>query len=175
MTSALVLTPLLLLGLVAVLFVPVFTRLFKRCPVQEITSEWLDSFSVSSYYPMQGLLNDEDFRFLSRQPGFDLSLYRKLRRDRLNIFKQYLNRSIGDFNRLDTAVRTMISLSTQDCSDLASRLIWLRVRFSFAVMKAECSYRLCLIGFRSLAVKSLLVQLENMYVQLGDISATQAA
>ena len=174
MTSALVLAPLLLVGLLAVLFVPVFAKLFKRCPVQEITSEWLETFLVSSYYPMQGLLNDEDFTFLCRQPGFDLSLYRKLRRDRLNIFKQYLNRSIVDFNRLHTAVRTVISVSTHDCSDLAWSLIWLKLRFSFAVLKADCSYRLCLIGFQSLAVRSLLVHLEKMYVQLGDISAAQA-
>jgi len=59
--------------------------------MEEITPEWLENFSTSVYHPMEGLLADEDFRFLSRQPGFDLSLYRKLRRERLRIFRQYLN------------------------------------------------------------------------------------
>jgi len=62
--------------------------------MEEITPEWLENFSTSVYHPMEGLLADEDFRFLSRQPGFDLSLYRKLRRERLRIFRQYLNLSL---------------------------------------------------------------------------------
>ncbi len=174
MTSALVLTPLLLLGLVLALLVPVIVKLLKRRPIQEVTPEWLESFSVASYYPMESLLNDEDFRFLSRQPGFDLSLYRKLRRDRLHIFKQYLDRSIVDFNRLHIAVRAFLPYVEEDCSDIVSRLIWLKFRFSCAVLNAELSYLLCLIGFKSLAVRSLILQLEEMSAQLGVVSAMQA-
>jgi len=143
--------------------------------VQEVTAEWLEGFSVAAYYPMEELLNDEDFKFLSRQPGFDLSLYKKLRRDRLHIFKQYLNRAIRDFNRLHTAVRTLLPYVPQDCSDVATRLIWLRIRFSYAVLKAQFSYHLCLIGFHSLAVRSLIGQLDEMNQQLNAVTAAQAA
>ncbi len=108
MTSALVLTPLLLVGLIVLLFVPVLAKLSRKCSAREVTPEWLESFSIASYHPMAGLLNDEDFKFLSQQPGFDLSLYKKLRRERLRIFKQYLNRSIADFNRLHRAVRSIL-------------------------------------------------------------------
>ncbi len=175
MTAVLVLTPLLLVGLFAILFSPVIVRLLSRCPSSEITPEWLDSFSVALYYPMERLLNHEDFQFLSRQPGFDLSLYRKLRRERLRIFKQYLNRSIVDFNRLHSAVRVAVAYASVDCSDVVTRLIWLRLRFSAAVLRAELSYRLCLIGFQSLAVHSLIVQLEEMNRQLSLTSAAQPA
>ncbi len=173
MTSVLVLTPLLLVVLLSALFFPVLAKLLKRCPAQEITSDWLETFSVSSYHPMEGLLSDEDFKFLSRQPGFDLSLYRKLRRERLRIFKQYLDRAIIDFNRLHTAVRTIVAHASYDCSDVAGKLIWLRIRFSWAVLKAEFSYHLCLLGFRSLAVRSLIGQLDEMYAQLGLVTAAQ--
>jgi hypothetical protein len=171
----LVVTPLLLVGLCTGLLIPVLARLLRRCPAEDITPEWLESFSVSSYYPMQGLLNDEDFEFLSRQPGFDLSLYRKLRRERLHIFKQYLNRSILDFNRLHMAVRIILPHMKEDCSELVSRLIWLKVRFCCAVLRAEFSYRLCLVGFRCLAVRSLISQLEEMNSQLTLVAASQRA
>ncbi len=172
MTSALVLTPLLVIGLTLVLFVPVITRLLKKSLPQEITPEWLENFSVASYYPMESLLGDEDFKFLSRQPGFDLSLYRKLRRDRLHIFKQYLNRAIVDFNRLHTAARAVLPYANEDCSDQVSRLIWLKIRFSYSVLKAEWSYRMCFIGFKSLAVRELLCHLEEMNTQLSLIAAS---
>jgi hypothetical protein len=157
------------------LFVPVLVKLLKGSPAQEITSEWLDSFSVASYYPMEELLSDEDFKFLARQPGFDLSLYRKLRRDRLHIFKQYLNRAIADFNRLHTAIRMLVAYSQEDCSEVVARLVRLRIGFFCAVIKAEFSYRLCLVGFRSLAVRSLIGRLEEMNLQLDQVLAPRAA
>ncbi len=175
LTSALVLTPLLLFGLFTALLVPVLMRLLRTCPVREIPADWLENFSVSSYYPMEKLLAEEDFKFLSRQPGFDLSLYRKLRRDRLHIFKQYLNRSIVDFNRLHAAVRAIVPHIAEDRSDLISRLIWLKVRFSCAAIRAEISYRLCLLGIGNLAVRSLISELEHMNLQFNLVAAAQAS
>jgi hypothetical protein len=172
--SALVLAPILLFGLFTALLVPVLTRLLRSCAIREIPSDWLENFSVASYYPMERLLAEEDFKFLSRQPGFDLSLYRKLRRDRLHIFKQYLNRSIVDFNRLHAAVRAILPYVAEDRSDIASRLIWLKFRFSCAAIRAEISYRLCLLGIGTLAVHSLISELEHMSLQFNRIAAAQA-
>jgi hypothetical protein len=124
---------------------------------------------------MQGLLAEEDFNFLCRQPGFDLSLYRKFRRDRLRIFKQYFNRLILDFNRLHATARAILASSPEDCSEFVTQLIWLKIRFSVAVMRVEANYLLCLIGFRSLAVGALIVRLEEMSAQLTSIAAAQAA
>lgn len=123
---------------------------------------------------MEGLLSDEDFNFLSRQPGFDLSLYRKLRRDRLNIFKQYLNRLILDFNRLHVAARFLLAQSADDQSKLVTRLAWLRIRFCVAVIRAQFSYALCCIGFNCVAAKSVIRYLEQMSSELSLIPALQA-
>ena len=171
MISPIVLTPLLLVAIWLVLFLPVISRLLRRSPVEEITSEWLENFSVSAYYPMERLLNDEDFAFLSKQPGFDLSLYRKLRRERLRIFKQYLDRAIIDFNRLHSMIRGIIPRLNTDCSDLVTQLVKIKLRFYFAVLSAELSYYLCLVGFRSLTVRSLIIQLEEMNSQFGLVAA----
>ena len=105
---------------------------------------------------MQDLLADEDFVFLSRQPGFDESLHRKLRRERLHIFRQYLIRLIVDFNRLHAVARMILARSSEDRSDMVAKLMKLKFQFSLAVMQAECSYLLCCVGFRFLAARKLI-------------------
>jgi len=124
---------------------------------------------------MQGLLGDEDFNFLSRQPGFDLSLYRKLRRERLNIFQQYLKRIVVDFNRLHLTARFLLAQSAEDRSELVQHLFFLKIRFSCAVIQAQFSYYLCCLGFRCLSAAALIRRLEEMSVQLATIPAAQAA
>jgi hypothetical protein len=167
--------PLVLGGFMLALFFPVLRWLCRRAAVEEITPEWLDAFSVAAYYPMQGLLSDEDFVFLSRQPGFDISLYRKLRRERLHIFRQYLIRLIVDFNRLHAFARLILSRSNQDRSDVVAKLLRLKLEFFMAVLQAECSYLLCRLGFRFLAARRLISALENMSLELATLSQTHAA
>lgn len=175
LSSVAVVAPLFLGGIILALFFPTLRWLCRRTAVEEITPEWLESFSVSAYYPMQGLLSDEDFTFLSRQPGFDESLYRKLRRERLHIFQQYLIRLILDFNRLHAVARMMLARSDRDRSDAVSKLMKLKLQFSIAVFQAETSYLLCCVGFKFLAVRRLIAVLENMSLELSTLSATQAA
>ena len=175
MTALLLFTPLVILALGVAFLLPRLARVYTRCEIEEITPDWLENFSTSYYESMGGLLGAEDFAFLSRQPGFDLSLYRKLRRERLHIFRQYLVRLIRDFNRLHYAARLLIAHRAQDRSDLLSKLLWLKLRFSVAVMRAELSYVFCCLGLRSLAVRALILNLEEMHAQLKAISAPQPA
>ena len=174
MISVLLLAPLLLCAVTAAFAIPVLVKLYRRGRVEEITPEWLEAFSVSVYEPMNGLLADEDFKFLSRQPGFDLSLYRKFRRDRLRIFRQYLDRLVNDFNRMHLMTRVLIARSPEDCSDLISGLVRLKLRFSVTLVKAEVNYVLCLLGMRSLAVRGLLLDIEEMHAQFTAAFAMQA-
>jgi len=167
--------PLVAGSLVVGLFFPILRWLCRKTSLDEITPEWLESFSIEAYYPMQGLLSDEDFVFLSRQPGFDPSLHRKLRRERLHIFRQYLIRLIVDFNRLHAFARFILSRSNQDRSDVVTRLLKLKLQFSIAVFQAECSYRLSCLGFRFLAARRLISTLENMSLELAALSQAHAA
>ena len=175
MSSALLLTPVVLFGLSLSFALPVLLRLFRKSRVDEITPEWLENFSPASYYPMQGLLSTEDFVFLSRQPGFDFSLYRKLRRERLNIFHGYLRRAITDFNRLHLVARAAIAKAPADSSALLGKLIRLKMKFSLAVLHAEASYLFCCLGFRFLAARAVILRLEEMHAQLSLISSSQLA
>jgi len=175
MSVALIFTPVVLFLLTSVFLVPVLVRLLRGSSLAEVTPEWLENFTTAAYYPMEGLLAQEDFRFLSRQPGFDFSLYRKLRTDRLRIFRQYLNRLIGDFNRLHAVARFLVSQGSEDRSDVAGQLIVLRLRFSVSVLRVEASYLMCRFGWRSLAIGNLIARLEDMSGHLNAISAARLA
>ena len=145
---------------------PVLFRLWRPCQVSELTAEWYETFNLASYVPMQGLLAKDDFQFLSRQPGFDPSLFRKLRRDRLRIFRQYLNRLIVDFNRLHTLARLVVSQAPDDQSVLFAKLMHLRFRFWSAILRVEVSYLVCRLGIRPVAVTEVLESLDAMTRQL---------
>ena len=173
--TVLVLIPIAVAALSLAFLVPIVRNLYRRCDVDEITSEWLDDFSPACYYPMRRLLADEDFRFLSRQPGFDLSLYKKLRQERLYIFRQYLSRMVVDFNRLHMAARLILARGNEDQSHLVTQLIWLKVKFSFAVIHAEFSYLLCSAGCETLAVRATILRLEEMSFQFNSLSAPRVA
>ncbi|HMF74324.1 MAG TPA: hypothetical protein VK604_01550 [Bryobacteraceae bacterium] len=163
-----VLAPMLILGY------PVLTRLLKGCRIEEINAEWLENFSAALYYPMEGLLSDEDFTFLSRQPGFDASLYRKLRRDRLRIFRQYFLRLIRDFNRLHSVGRALLAETKEDHSELILKMILLKARFSLSVLCVEANYWWCFVRFRPLVVRSLISSLEEMNAHLHSLGRVPA-
>ena len=173
MSFVLILTPLLLFIATLLFLVPVLGRLFRQCHVSDVTPEWLENFSPVTYRPMEYLLADEDFDFLVRQPGFEASLSKKLRKDRLRIFRQYLNRLISDFNRLHVYARYLIAKSKdgQDYSALLGRLIWLRFRFSFTVLRVEASLALSYFGFQPRVVHVAISQLSEMNGYLNAITA----
>ena len=168
---------LLILSLIALSLLaiaPVLVRLLRDHSMDDAAWQSLESFSVSTYYPMRCLLAEEDFSFLVRQPGFDFSLYRKLRRERMLIFRQYMGRLITDFNRLHSATRFLISHSQEDHSELLIRLLKLRFRFSLSVMRAEFSFYSCWCGLSSLAAHAAIARLEEMSSEFSDlVSALQ--
>lgn len=163
-----------LTGLCVLGVTPVLRRLFKKTSIEDITPEWMESFSVERYRPMVGLLSDEDFAFLSRQPGFDPSIYRKLRRERLIIFEQYLNRLILDFKKLHVTARYLVAQSEEDHSDLASALIRLRISFAWNVLTVQMRFQLFKLGVGKVNTQILINKLQQMSEQL-NLAAVPAA
>jgi hypothetical protein len=149
------------------LVVPTVWRLLKPSRIEDISSDWLETFTVRAYDPMDRLLSDEDFRFLYCQPGFDLALYRKLRRDRLQIFREYLHRMISDFNRLHLIARVLVARAPEDQSHLVIRLIVLKARFSVEVLRAQAGCWLCWFSIRTIGVRTLISQMEELSATLG--------
>jgi len=175
LAPVLVVVPAIVLVALSAYALPVLWRVFRNCKAEDITQEWLENFSVSTYSVMEGLLDQRDFDFLSRQSGFDLSLYRKLRRERLSIFRQYLTRLVLDFNRLYYSARILLAHMPEDQSSAFSGLMTVKLRFTGLVLKTEMNYLLCLVGLQTLEVRGLLQNLEDMNAQLLQISAEQSA
>ena len=124
---------------------------------------------------MHTLFDDDDFAFLSRQPGFDLHLYRKLRKERLRIFRQYLKRVVSDYDRLHKSARLLVAEDHDEHSDVLAELIRLKLIFSWTVLRARSNYLLCCFGYRTLAVRALIVRLEDLSTQLSAIATRQIA
>lgn len=171
MSVPLVIAPLVLFIALLVFILPVLIRLLRQCHLAEITPEWLESFTPTTYRPMELLLAEEDFNFLLRQPGFESSIGKKLRQDRVRIFRQYLHRLIADFNRLHVYARFLISQGDTDQSVLIPRLVWLRVRFSTTVLRLELSLFLAYFGFQPRLVSRAIAQLDEMSTCLYSLSA----
>jgi hypothetical protein len=154
---------------------PVLKKLFRKTSLDDITPEWLESFSVDRYLPMVGLLADEDFAFLARQPGFDSAIYKKLRRERLEIFDQYFSRLVLDFKKLHLAARYMVARAPEDHSDVVLKLVRLRYAFAVSAFHVHFRYLLCRAGAGTLESKVLLVRLQQMSDQLSALSIAHAA
>src|SRR5260370_7986280 len=86
---------------------------------------------------MERLLQGEDFRFLSSQPGFSSSLGRHFRSERRRIFRSYLRNLSKDFSRVSMACHMLIIHAADDRGDLAKRLIRKRLMFRFGVVAIE--------------------------------------
>lgn len=153
---------------------PVIKKLFRKTSLDDITPEWLGSFSVERYRPMLGLLAHEDFAFLVRQPGFDITIYKKLRRERLEIFDQYFSRLVLDFKKLHTTARYMVARAPEDHSDVVLKLVRLRYAFAISVFQVHFRYLLCRVGIGTLESRVLLTRLQQMSDQLSALTASQA-
>lgn len=154
---------------------PVLRRLLRRTTIEDVTPEWVESFSVERYRPMLGLLGNEDFAFLSRQPGFDPSIYKKLRRERLAIFEQYLSRLILDFKKLHATARYFVARSEVDRSDVAMKLVRLRWAFSMNVVEVHLQLQLCRLGIGTVEPRMVVAKLQQMSEQLSALTLPQPA
>jgi hypothetical protein len=124
---------------------------------------------------MLGLLANEDFAFLSRQPGFDPSIYKKLRRERLSIFEQYLCRLILDFKKLHATARYFVARSDHDRSDVAAKLIRMRWAFAVSVVEVHLQLQLCKVGVGTVEARMVVAKLQQMSDQLSTLTLPQTA
>jgi hypothetical protein len=154
---------------------PVLKRLFRKTTLDDITPEWLESFSVERYRPMLSLLSNDDFDFLSSQPGFDASIYKKLRRERLAIFDEYFRRLISDFKKLHTTARYLVARESEDHSSEAMKLVELRFAFMTAVFAVHFRYLLCKAGVGTMEAQILFKRLQEMNDHLGHLHLPQTA
>jgi hypothetical protein len=150
-------------------FVSLFWRLVSRSDNQASTVEWFESFSVESFAPMERLLDQSDFEFLSGQPGYRPEIGARLLKERKKLFLGYLRLLIGDFNQLLRIARLMIVYSTEDRGEFAKALWRQQVAFYFAVSAVRVRVALYPMGWTSLDVSRLMQALESMRSQIAQL------
>src|ERR1017187_287214 len=70
-----------------------------------VTAEWIADLSGDRYRPMLRLLDGSDLEFLRLQPGFNGRMATKLRQQRCQIFKGYMQTLQVDFGRTVVALK----------------------------------------------------------------------
>jgi len=117
--------------------------LLKGQQVVEGKGELLgDRFSPERYEPMNRLLAPEDLDFLKGRAGISPEVLRRLKHERIRIFKLYLSELSGDFQYLHAQVRRLIADAPEEYADLVSVAMGQQVRFRLAL--AGVHFRLAL-------------------------------
>jgi hypothetical protein len=141
-------------------------RLVSSMSVQGVDPEWLKSFSMSSYRPMERLLNQEDLVFLRAQRGFEPKIEKELRASRCRLFRMFLKDLGRDFNRLHYALRLMVLYAPSDCPELAKTLLVQKFSFFVALVTVRVRLELYALGFGPADVRGLISAVDGMRAEL---------
>ena len=118
------------------------------------------------YRPMERLLLEEDFRFLSSQPGFSARLGRRFRAERRRVFRAYLRSLSMDFGRVSKACQMLVIHAAEDRGDLAKGIIRQRLLFALGIFAVEGRLLLHAAGVGTVDVHGLVESLETMQAQI---------
>jgi hypothetical protein len=162
--------------LVAVLTIGLLLKSLMRQSREPVPDEaWLRNFSAARYRPMLRLLAEDDYEFLMAASN-DKAAVRRLRAERRQIFRMYLNNLTRDFSRLHLAARIMVLESEQERSEVAERLMRIRFEFFVGVLAVRCRLALHGLGIGTVDVRRLVEAIETMGGDLRTlVPATQSA
>jgi hypothetical protein len=138
-TLACILVPALVFGAV---WIQARRRIAAMRRRMETLSEWNQELSLDGYRPMLRLLDENDIRFLKSQPGARPGLVRRLRRQRYQIFRGYLESLKRDFERGCDLLMVAAVQSHAERRDIIRALLVSRAKFSLALWRVH--YRLVL-------------------------------
>jgi hypothetical protein len=153
--------------------IAIFRRALRTTVAVAPGPDWAAEFKPSRYRPMQRLLRESEFAFLSEQPGYQAPIARRLRAERRRIFRQYLKMLQRDFDRFYALAKMMIVHSSEDRSEFAAALVRQRIAFTFAVMSVELRLALHMSGV-GIDIAALTGSLESLRLQVQQLSPVPA-
>ena len=152
--------------LVLILAVLLVRRLGTGSECLPVTTEWLEDLSDDRYRPMLRLLEESDFRFLRAQKGFTPAMEKRLRGQRVEVFRGYLKMLEGDFKRVCMALRIVMVQSEFDRPDLASVLIHRQLVFACGIVSVEFRLVLFRWGIANVDASGLVKMFDGMRLEL---------
>ncbi len=135
---------------------------------------WVRDFTVARYHPMERLLDEEDFRFLAGQAGYEPRIGRRLRRQRRRVLRAYLRALVRDFGRLHAAARRLLADSTVDRPDLGAVLVKQYATFHLRVFEVRFRLVMNAAGIGSVDVRGLLGSLECLNGECRQLASAHA-
>lgn len=132
-----------------------YFRLAVASRADTTSADWWEQFSPDRYLPMKRLLRREDFEFLSTLPGYHPSVARELRRQRMRIFRAYLEELRMDFRRLQSIGQAMLIAGTPE-PGLPDELFRQRVRFARAYWRVRFSMLAWRLGLGEVEASALV-------------------
>jgi hypothetical protein len=145
-----------------------FRKLSAASKVLPVGIDWVSQASSTRYHPLQRLLQEDDYAFLSSQ-GCDRQVVRHLRSQRRKLFRRFLTSLTSDFGRVCCALRLLIVHSAQDRPDLAAMLYKQRILFVLGLVNVHWHLAMNACGLGCVDARGLLRVLENMRLQLGQL------
>jgi hypothetical protein len=142
-----------------------YRTLAARQNAEGSIEEWL-VLAPGKYRPMERLLQEQDFRFLSSQPGFSARVGRRFRTERRRIFRAYLRSLSMDFGRVSKACQLLMIHAAEDRGDLAKSIIQQRLLFAMGILAVEGRLLLHAAGVGTVDVHGLVESLEAMQAQI---------
>ena len=150
----------------AVAFGILFHRLSSRVDSPAQADEWLERFAIETYAPLGRLMDEADYEFLARQPGYTPSIARVLRAERRKVLAGYLRLLVRDFNNLLAFAKMMLVQAGEDQPEFATSLFREQARFYFLICVVYCDLRLPAFGAGRARVDELVRSLGRMQERL---------
>jgi hypothetical protein len=161
-------------GLLLLCAVVLIWKMMSSIRVRSVDPEWLKNFSVSSYRPMERLLDEDDITFLKEHSGYEPGMEDRLRSDRLRVFRMYLKNLGRDFNRLHYALRLIVLHATEDSPELAKTLIKQKLVFLMSFAAVHVRLELYRYGISGVDVHGLISTLDTMQHELQSMMSPPA-
>jgi hypothetical protein len=155
-------------------FIVLFRKLWSGGQKPALPADWDSIYLASRYKPMERLLDPMDFRFLESQTCYSRGMARRLRANRISIFRGYSRCLARDFSRVSNALKMLMVHAPVDRSALAGLLLKQRLLFTGNMMSLEAQLMLHGLGWSAprVDVRSLVEALDAMRTQLRVLAAT---
>lgn len=147
----------------------VIAYLFKKIAFRDslpVTAEWICELSADRYRPMLRLLDGDDLNFLRSQPGFTPAMARRVRAQRIQLFRSYLKSLENDFNQVCSLLKMILTQSDHDRPDLAGLILRNRITFVVGMLRIRATVALYSWGFCSVEVSQLVRLFDVLRVEV---------
>ncbi len=155
MVDAVIVAILIAAGLLIALGLAIRSVAFTHSSLP-VTAEWIAELTAERYRPMLRLLDGSDLEFLRMQPGVDKRMAARLRRQRCQIFRGYLQRLQLDFGRATVALKVLMVRSRDDRPELAAALLRQQLAFGCGMASARTRLFFYRWGIGSVDVSGLV-------------------